>query len=94
MSEYTNESTGYIEGYAMRDKTVEDRHVAAFAVVKEIDRASAIEEVSPMYGRTVYRLNAQVIEKLTPLQRLTLAEGRPSPFGGVVRGNVVEVYND
>ena len=91
---YTNRSTGYIEGYVSKDPTRRESHDSAWESVKDIDRKQAISKINPVYGRTIYELNARDTGDLEPLQKLVLAYGGTAPFGGTVRNNTVEVYND
>ena len=92
-SEYTNPNTGYIDGYAMRSKEVEDKHRAAWEYVKDLPRSEYIASKTAMYGRNIIVLTSEAAG-LSPLQKLVLADGGPCPFGGVVNGLRVEVYND
>ena len=45
-------------------------------------------------SETVVWLDPDKTKDLSPLQKLVLADGAPSPLGGVVAGNRVTVYRD
>lgn len=45
-------------------------------------------------SQTTVVLDPVKVAGLTDLQKLVLADGQPSPFGGVVAGNTVTIYRD
>lgn len=91
---YSRAETGFVDGFAFRGEDVKSNHDAAWASVADINRKQAVIKSSPIYGSTIYDLSATLCADLEPLQKLVLANGSPSPFGGTVRGMRVEVYND
>ncbi|KUM31863.1 hypothetical protein AQ436_01730 [Arthrobacter sp. EpRS66] len=46
------------------------------------------------FSQTTVVLDPAKVAGLTDLQKLVLADGQPSPFGGVVTGNTVTIYRD
>ncbi|MBM7767328.1 hypothetical protein [Glutamicibacter nicotianae] len=54
----------------------------------------AIVSRSQGCSQTTVVLDPAKVEGLTDLQKLVLADGQPSPFGGVVTGNTVTIYRD
>lgn len=46
------------------------------------------------FSQTTVVLDPVKVAGLTDLQKLVLADGQPSPFGGVVTGNTVTIYRD
>ena len=86
---------GAYKGYAFHEGTpIEKAHKEAWDKVKDIDRKSAITKVEHLYGRNVYHLDSKSVSGLHEFEKLVLANGAPMPFGGVMRGNKAEIYND
>ncbi|UTT40226.1 hypothetical protein NMP99_02910 [Glutamicibacter mishrai] len=46
------------------------------------------------FSQTTVVLDPDKVAGLTDLEKLVLADGQPSPFGGVVTGNTVTIYRD
>ncbi|GAA5229222.1 hypothetical protein [Arthrobacter cryoconiti] len=81
-----------VNGYAFAGPEILDEHKAAFEQVKHIQGA-VLSDVST-YARRTKRMDPEKTKGLTDLQKLVLADGGPSPFGGHVDGNTVAVYTD
>ncbi|AYD81544.1 hypothetical protein HYP71_gp050 [Arthrobacter phage KBurrousTX] len=57
-------------------------------------REELTEKVTFLRGKTEYTLNYEVCGGLSDIEKLVLAHGGLPPFGGVVHGIRVTVYND
>lgn len=67
-------------------------HERAFQNVRGL--GPAIKRVRVGASQTVYELDPDLTADLSPLEKLVLADGQPSPLGGLVHGNTVTVYRD
>lgn len=67
-------------------------HDVAYGRVQGI--RDAVQAIRIGAGKTVVTLDPCKVEGLTALEKLVLADGQPSPFGGVVAGNQVTIYRD
>lgn len=68
------------------------RHEEAFQ--KVLGLQGAIQSVRPGETQTVVVLDPDMTAGLSPLEKLVLADGQPSPHGGWVNGHRVTVYRD
>lgn len=91
---FTNDKTGYIDGFAFRSEDVRKLHEEAFETVKHIDIKIAVTKKEHGYGRNIFWLDSEYANSLEPLQKLVLANGGPCAFGGVVNHDKVQIYND
>jgi len=74
------------------DKQSYHRHDQAYGSILGI--RDAIVSRKQGFSQTTVILDPVKVEGLTNLQKLVLADGQPSPFGGVVAGNTVTIYRD
>lgn len=81
-------------GYAYMSPEIREAHVAAWERVKELNLTAAVTSGETSYGRRTFLLDPEKTKDLTDLEKLVLADGGPSPFGGYVIDSTVVVYTD
>jgi len=80
----------FVSGFG--DKKSYHLHDQAYGSILGI--RDAIVSRKQGFSQTTVVLDPVKVEGLTNLQKLVLADGQPSPFGGVVTGNTVTIYRD
>lgn len=69
-------------------------HLHDVAYGRVLGIRDAVQAIRVGAGTTTVTLDPAKVEGLTALEKLVLADGQPSPFGGVVVGNLVTIYRD
>lgn len=82
----------YVNGYAFAAPEAVQEHRDAWDRVKHIK--GAILSDRSTYGRRTKTIDTDLTKGLTDLEKLVLADGGPSPFGGEVTSTTVVVYTD